>query len=83
MPRFIDRHAALPMPPADGLAALRGRVEGPADERGVKGVNILFANDGSGYCLFDAPSAEAVVQAHAASGLPIARADVTEVTPLI
>jgi hypothetical protein len=83
MPRYIDRHAQLPLPPPDGLAALRSRVEAPADARGVKGVNILFASDGSGYCIFDAPTADAVVEAHAASGLPVARADVTEIASLI
>jgi len=47
LPRFIDRHAQLPMPSPAGLADLRRRVEAPADARGVKGVNILFATDGS------------------------------------
>lgn len=83
MPRFIDRHAQLTMPPPEGLADLRRRVAAPADARGVKGVNILFAKDGSAYCIFDAPNADAVVQAHAASGLTVADADVMEITPLV
>lgn len=83
MPRFIDRHAVLPMPPAEGLAQLRARVEGPPTEHGVKGVNILFAEDGSGYCIFDAPDAAAVVQAHEGSGLTLAETDVIQITPLV
>ncbi|MGE0228241.1 MAG: hypothetical protein AB7I38_08235 [Dehalococcoidia bacterium] len=83
MPRFIDRHAVLPVPPAAGLEQLRARVEAPADEHGVKGVNILFAEDGSGYCIFDAPDAGAVVRAHEGSGLTLTDADVVQITPLI
>lgn len=83
MPRFIDHHAQLPVPPPDQLAMLRERVNGPPDERGVKGINIFFAKDGSGYCLFEAPDAAAVVRTHEASGVPVTQADVMEVTALM
>jgi (2Fe-2S) ferredoxin len=83
LPRFIDHHTQLPMPSGEGLEALRARVNAPPDANGVKGVNILFAEDGSGYCLFDAPNADAVVNAHRASGVPIEEATVHQVTSLI
>ncbi|MEX2228378.1 MAG: nickel-binding protein [Dehalococcoidia bacterium] len=83
MPRFIDRHEQFPKPDAAGLAAMRAQVEAPTDAFGVKGVNILFGSDGGAYCLMDAPNADAVVQAHARNGVPLTRAQVTEITTLV
>lgn len=83
MPRYIDQHDQLPMPPADQIDALRARVNAPADAAGVKGVNILFAADGSGYCIFDAPSEAAVVHAHEAAGVPVQAATIRQVTMLV
>jgi hypothetical protein len=42
----------------------------------------VYVADGEAYCLSDAPSAEAVVKAHEAAGVPIRREDVIEVTPI-
>jgi hypothetical protein len=39
--------------------------------------------DGSGYCLSEAPSADAVVSAHEALGYAIDQSDVVEVTSLV
>lgn len=83
MPRFIDHHDQLPMPPADQIEALRAKVNAPAGPGGVKGVNILFATDGSGDCIFDAPSAQAVVHAHEASGVPVQASTIREITALV
>lgn len=83
MPKFIDRHEQFPKPDAAGLVALRSQVEGPADATGVKGINVLFGSDGGGYCLMEAPNAEAVVQAHTRNGVPLTREHVTEITTLV
>lgn len=83
MPKFIDRHDQFPKPDGAGLAAMRAQVEAPADEFGVKGINILFGGDGGGYCLMEAPNAEAVVKAHERNGVPLTRAGVTEISTLI
>ena len=81
MPTFLDHHA-MPEPSPEMKEAMAGRVRrGEADENGAKAVNVYLA-DGEAYCLSDAPSAEAVVKAHEAAGVPIRRGDVVEVTPI-
>ena len=83
MPRFIDHHDPFPMPPADQLAALRVRANAPAGTDGVKMVNVLFATNGSADCISDAPSADAVIAAHAAIGVPLEAHAIREVTALV
>lgn len=83
MPKFIDRHEQFPKPDGAALAGMRAQVEGPTDELGVKGINILFGADGGGYCLVEAPNAEAVVKAHERNGVPLTLAGVTEISTLI
>jgi len=62
--------------------AMSGRIRsGQSDDNGARALNVYLA-DGEAYCLSDAPSAEAVVQAHEAAGVPIRREDVVEVTAL-
>ena len=81
MPTFLDHHAMPELSPEmkEGLAE---RIRsGQADENGAKAVNVYLA-DGEAYCLSDAPSAEAVVEAHEAAGVAIRREDVVEVTPI-
>ena len=80
MPTYMDRHAHFPKPDAAGLAALRTRVIGPANEHGVTGIDVLFAEDGSGMCLMEGPSREAVLRSHEGSGLTLELADIKEFT---
>jgi hypothetical protein len=81
MPTFLDHHA-MPEPSPEMKEAMAGRIRsGQADENGAKALNVYLA-DGEAYCLSDAPSAEAVVKAHEAAGVPIRRGDVVEVTPI-
>jgi len=81
MPTFLDHHAMPELSPEmkEGMAE-RIRSD-QADENGAKAVNVYLA-DGEAYCLSDAPSAEAVVEAHEAAGVAIRREDVVEVTAL-
>lgn len=83
MPRYIDHHDQLSMPPADQIEALRARVNAPADASGVKGVNIFFASDGSGDCIFDAPSEATVIHAHEAGGFPAQAATIRQIAALV
>jgi hypothetical protein len=81
MPTFLDHHA-MPELSVEMKEAMAGRIRsGQADENGAKAVNVYMA-DGEAYCLSDAPSAEAVVEAHEAAGVAIRREDVVEVTAL-
>ena len=81
MPTFLDHHA-MPEPSPEMKEAMAERIRGgEADQNGAKAVNVYLA-DGEAYCLSDAPSAEAVVKAHEAAGVPIRREDVVEVTPI-
>ena len=83
MPTYMDHHAQFPKPDAAGLAALRGQVTGPANEHGVKGIDVLFAEDGSGMCLMEGPSREAVLRSHDGTGLALELADIREFTAVM
>lgn len=83
MPKFIDCHDQFPKPEGAGLAGLRAQIQAPADEFGVKGIDVIFRADGGGHCLMEAPNAEAVVQSHARNGVPLTGEQVTEITTLV
>ena len=81
MPTFLDHHGMPELSP-EMKEAMAGRIRsGQSDDNGARALNVYLA-DGEAYCLSDAPSAEAVVQAHEAAGVPIRREDVVEVTAL-
>jgi Protein of unknown function (DUF4242) len=79
MPTFLDHHAMPSLSPeaAEGIAE-RIRAGDP-DEFGAKALNVYLGKNGTAFCLSEAPNAEAVVNAHAAAGFPIAAEDVVEV----
>ena len=82
MPTFLDHHA-MPEPSPEMREGMASRLRaGAADEHGVTGLNVYLA-DGEAYCLTEGPDADAVVRSHEAMGVPIARADVVEVTPIV
>ncbi|MBI3972108.1 MAG: hypothetical protein HY332_12525 [Chloroflexi bacterium] len=81
MPKFIDHHASLPPLPPEVTQQIAARIRaGQSDQFGVKGINVLIGADGQGWCLSEGPSAEAVVQSHAAIGFPLDLNDVVEIT---
>jgi hypothetical protein len=81
MPTFLDHHG-MPELSLEMKEAMAGRIRaGKSDENGARALNVYLA-DGEAYCLSDAPSAEAVVEAHEAAGVPVRREDVVEVTAL-
>ena len=59
MPKFIDHHATMPMPPEMVQAAAEHFKAGEKDEFGVIGLNA-FVGASETWCLTDAPNAEAV-----------------------
>ncbi len=84
MQKFLDHHATMPEVPPEAAREMASRIRaGEPDEFGVRGLNVLIAKNGEGYCLSEAPDADAVVRAHEAYGFPLAREDVVEVETLV
>jgi Protein of unknown function (DUF4242) len=84
MPKFLDHHPTMPEVAPETAQEMASRITaGKADEFGVTGLNVFVCANGEGYCLSDAPDAEAVVKAHEAVGFPLRREDVVEVTTIV
>jgi hypothetical protein len=68
----MDFHPDLKLPQEaiDGIAA--GAKDGTADQFGVTQVELYHNDDGTVYCLLDAPDAQAVRDHHSAIGVPAA-----------
>ena len=82
MPKFIDHHATMPMPPEMAQAVAEQLKAGQRDENGVVGLNA-FVGESETWCLTDAPNAEAVHKGHEAMGINLGPGDVTEVSALV
>jgi hypothetical protein len=83
MPKFIDHHEMRDVAP-EMAAGIAERIKaGEADERGVMGLNVFLGNDGTAFCLSEAPNADAVVEAHTAYGFSLDRKDVVEVESVV
>lgn len=66
MPRYMDFHDDLKLPP-DAIAAIsKGALDGEVDQFGVRQVELFHNPDGKVYCLLDAPDEQAVRDHHAA-----------------
>lgn len=82
MSKFLDYHATLPPLPPEAVQTITGNLKaGKADQFGVVALNV-FVGEGKGWCLTEAPSAEAVCQSHAAMGFQLEAGDVHQVTSL-
>jgi hypothetical protein len=83
MAKFLDYHTAMPPLPKEAVEQMAARIRaGQVDSYGVKGLNV-FMGDGQGWCLTEAPDADAVCQSHGALGFPLERKDVHEVMSLV
>lgn len=81
MPRFIDYHDKLPSLPQEAVAQIQSDIHASrGDAHGVVPVNVYIGAGGQGYCVADAPSADAVRKSHEAKGL--STGDIVEVTSL-
>ena len=79
MPQYIDYHETMPpMPPEVAQAAQEKIKAGQVDEFGVKTISAVMGG-GHAWCLSEAPSPDAVCQAHQAMGIPQDNGNVTEV----
>lgn len=66
MPRFMDYHDDLLLPPEAIASIGKGAREGEVDQFGVRQVELFHNADGKVYCLLDAPDEKAVRDHHAA-----------------
>jgi Protein of unknown function (DUF4242) len=70
MPRFMDFHPDLKLPP-EAIEQLRADAQAHRqNEFGVRQVELYYCHDGPVYCLLEAPDAEAIHRHHAALGVP-------------
>lgn len=70
MPRFMDFHDDLRLPPEAIDQIGQGARAGETDEFGVRQVELFHNPDGKVYCLLEAPDEEAVRRHHAALDVP-------------
>jgi Protein of unknown function (DUF4242) len=70
MPRFMDFHDDLQLPPEAIAEIGDGARNGATDEFGVRQVELFHNPEGKVYCLLDAPDEEAVRKHHAALDVP-------------
>ena len=82
MPKFIDHHATMQMPPEMAQAVIEKMKSGEKDEYGVIGLNA-YVGQSESWCLTDAPNAEAVHKGHEGMGINLGPGDVIEVNPLV
>jgi hypothetical protein len=70
MPRFMDFHDDLKLPPEAVEQIAQGAKEGATDEFGVRQVELYHNPDGKVYCLLDGPDEDAIRKHHEAIGVP-------------
>jgi hypothetical protein len=81
MPRFMDFHDDLQLPPAAIEQIAQATREGATDELGVRQVELFHNADGKVYCLLEGPDEDAIRKHHAA--LHVSCGDVHEVDSLL
>jgi hypothetical protein len=69
MPRFMDFHEDLKLPPEAITQITKETRNEKADQFGVRQVELFHNADGQVYCLLEGPDEEAIRQHHAAIGV--------------
>jgi hypothetical protein len=70
VPRFMDFHEDLKLPPEAIAQISEGTRNEVADEFGVRQVELYHNADGKVFCLLDGPDEEAIRKHHEALGVP-------------
>ena len=84
MPKFIDYHATMPQMPPEAMQEMKTHIQaGQPNQFGAKAINIFMGSGGQGYCLTEAPNADAVIKSHEANGVPLDRSNIIEVVSLV
>jgi hypothetical protein len=81
MPRFMDFHEDLKLPPEAISELAQGTRDGATDEFGVRQLELYHNADGKVYCLLEGPDEEAIRNHHAALHVPCG--DVHQVDSLL
>ena len=86
MPKFIDHHAMLPMPPEKSkemLSQLKSMIESKKpDKAGVIYLNVFMAK-GEAWGYSEAPNVDAIMKSHEAMGIKVKKSDIIEVTSVV
>ena len=83
MPKYLDHHKAVELPPAVAQQILAQIKSGKADENGIRPINDFIGKNGEGWCLTEAPNAEVVHKLHEGLGIKMSPGDVVEVETLV
>jgi hypothetical protein len=85
VPEFLDHHpTAHATMTEESVQQLRNHIAAQTpDEFGVKWLHVYVAVNGEGYCISEAPNADAVVKSHESMGYLIDTMDVIEVANLV
>ena len=70
MPRFMDHHDDLKLPPEAIAQIAEDTRSAKADQFGVRQIELYYNARGKVYCLLDGPDEEAIREHHAALGVP-------------
>jgi Protein of unknown function (DUF4242) len=81
MPRFMDFHDDLVLPPEAIEQLTEGTQQALADEFGVVQIELYHNRDGKAYCLLEGPDEESIRKHHAALDVPCG--DVHQVSSLL
>ncbi len=81
MPRFMDFHDDLVLPPEAIKQLTAGTRQATADQFGVVQLELYHNADGNAYCLLEGPDEESIRKHHAALDVPCG--DVHQVSSLL
>ncbi|MDQ6873529.1 MAG: DUF4242 domain-containing protein [Actinomycetota bacterium] len=70
MPKFMDFHDDLKLPPEAIASIGQGTRDGATDAFGVRQLELFHNPDGKVYCLLEGPDEEAIRKHHAALDVP-------------
>ena len=73
----------MPEMPAEMVQQIQDRISsGAEDEFGATAIDVLAGNDGSAFCITDAPDIASVVSSHTSKGVPMTEHDVHQVVSM-
>jgi hypothetical protein len=81
MPRFMDFHEDLKLPPEAIAQIADDTRQEKTDQFGVRQIELFHNSEGQVYCLLEGPDEESIRQHHAALGVPCG--DVHQVDSLL
>ncbi|MBI2916929.1 MAG: DUF4242 domain-containing protein [Chloroflexi bacterium] len=81
MPKFVDFHADLKLPPDVQREFSESAKYGRRDRFDVRIVQVYYTRNGQTYCVTEAPNAEAVRRSHAMIG--VGTGDIYQVDTLV